>query len=238
MRASIQALVIFDIDGTLAQTNAIDEACYAQAVRDVLGFEGFSTDWGTYKHSTDNGILSELIGTHGRRAATLREMRAVRARFIELIAAESRSPAQMWSAVDGASAMLAQLPAMGWQVAIATGGWGPSARCKLNRVGVSIAGHAFACADDAFARLDIINMAIHRARDRKFLPDIPVIYVGDGRWDIDAARAGGYGFVGIGQGERALRLISAGSQAVLSDYRDLPKFEGALLDARQEFQRP
>lgn len=237
MGASFHSLVVFDVDGTLANTNAVDESCYAQAVTDVLGFTGFSTDWGAYKHSTDNAILSELIYTHGRRAPTLRELRSVRARFVELIESAARSRDHQWSAVEGAAAMLAALPTLGWQVAIATGGWGASAKCKLNRVALAIDGHPFACADDAHARLDIIKTAVHRAHEGKYLPEIAVIYVGDGRWDVDAARAGGYGFVGIGQGERALRLTSAGSKAVLSDYRDLPKFESALTDARQEYQR-
>ncbi len=237
MRGAIHGLVIFDVDGTLANTNAVDESCYAQAVTEVLGFTGFSTDWGAYKHSTDNGIVSELIVTHGRRAPTLRDLRHVRARFVELIAAESIEPTRAWSEVGGAGAMLDSLSSMGWHLAIATGGWGASARCKLARVGVSIAQHAFACADDAFARLDIIKRAIHRARGGKYLPEIPVIYVGDGRWDVDAARLGGYGFVGIGQDERASRLTCAGSKAVLRDYRDLPAFERALMDAREEYQR-
>ncbi len=237
MRAAIHALVVFDVDGTLAHTNELDESCYAQAVTDVLGFTGFSTDWGAYKHSTDNGILSELIYTLGRRAPTLRELRSVRARFVELIENASHSRSHDWRAIDGAGAMLSALPTMGWLIAIATGGWGASAKCKLNRVALEIADHPFASADDAFARLDIINTAVRRAHGGKYSPEIPVIYVGDGRWDVDAARAGGYGFVGIGQGERALRLTSAGSQAVLSDYRDLPKFEAALFDARREHQR-
>lgn len=236
-------LAIFDVDGTLAQTNAVDESCYARAVTEVLGFTGFSTDWGAYTHSTDDGILSELIRTHGKRAPSLREMRAVRARFIELIGEESRAPSQPWKEVDGARAMLEALPAMGWMVAIATGGWGPSADRKLKCVGISIDAHvdAFSCADDAFARTDIIRWAIRRANPENTLASIPVVYVGDGHWDLQAARVGGYGFVGVGHGERALRLSAAGAKEVLRDYRDLTRFESALQDSlhdgRQVFQR-
>ncbi len=240
MRGSPLGLVIFDVDGTLAQTNAIDESCYARAVEEVLGFQGFSTDWGAYEHSTDNGILHELIWTMGRRAPSLREMRAVRARFIELIEEASHAPVDAsthaWSEVDGAREMLDALPAKGWQVAIATGGWGPSARRKLQRVGITLDDHPFACADHAFSRLSIIQRAMHEVCGRNIAPEFPVIYVGDGPWDIDAAHAGGYGFVGIGQGERALRLTSAGAVTVLRDYRDLSAFEAALMGARTNHQ--
>lgn len=42
---------------------------------------------------------------------------------------------------------------------------------------------------------------------------------------------GGYGFVGIGHGERASRLVAAGSQVVMSDYLDRSRFEHALISA-------
>ncbi len=228
-------LVIFDIDGTLTHTNAVDESCYEQAVGEVLGVTGISTDWGAYEHSTDNGILSQIIQTHCGRAPTGRDFRAVRARFIELIGERSRTDPNGWSEVGGAREVVQQLPSMGWQVAIATGGWGPSARCKLERAGIPLAGMPFACADHAFARVDIIRWAVRRANgtDHKS-SNIPVVYVGDGVWDLEAARSGGYGFVGVGHGDRAARLAVAGSSEVLQDYRDRSRFEQALIGACPE----
>ena len=41
-------LVVFDIDGTLLRTSGVDDECYAQALRETLGIEGISTDWGAY----------------------------------------------------------------------------------------------------------------------------------------------------------------------------------------------
>ncbi len=221
-------LVVFDIDGTLTCTNEIDESCYRQAVGEVLGVEGFSTDWGAYRHSTDNGILSEIIESHCGRAPSGRDFRDVRARFIQLISQKSRSDAEGWSAVEGAPEIMLDLPSMGWMVAVATGGWGPSARCKLDRARISLEGVPFACADHAHSRVDIIRWAIRRAVGSAQSDSIPVVYVGDGVWDLEAARVGGYGFVGIGQGERALRLTEAGSTEVLADYRDQSRFEMAV----------
>lgn len=230
-----RGVVVFDIDGTLTQTNAVDEECYAQAVREVLGVSGISTDWGSYRHSTDNGILSEIIQTHCKRAATMRDMRTVRARFIDLIHERSRSDADGWNEVAGAGEIIRLLPSMGWIVAVATGGWGPSALRKLERADISLLGTAFACADHAFVRLDIIRWALRSAVGGEKSSTLPVVYVGDGFWDIDAARSGGYGFVGIGHGERASRLTAAGSQVVLSDYLDRSQFEQALISACSEY---
>lgn len=232
---STARLVIFDIDGTLTRTNEIDEHCYACAVREVLGIDGISTDWGAYRQSTDPGILCEIIETNCRRVPTLRDIRMVRSRFVQLIDEMSHSQREGWEAVEGAASILGELRERGWMVAIATGGWGASARRKLKRAGIEFDSGLIACADDAMERLDIIRRAARRATTvgdaAPVSSSIPTVYVGDGRWDLYAAREGGYGFVGIGHGERAMRLTEAGSPVVLSDFSDRSLFEQALSDA-------
>lgn len=175
-----RGVVIFDIDGTLTRTNGVDEECFALAVRDVLGVTGISTDWSSYRHSTDTGILHEIIQTQCKRAPTGRELRAVRARFIELVHDRSESDTEGWEEIAGAREILSELPSMGWTLAVATGGWGPSALRKLQRVDICVAGLAFACADHAFGRLDIIRWALRSAVGITKSSTIPVVYVGDG----------------------------------------------------------
>lgn len=50
-------LVIFDIDGTLTQTNRVDSGCFVEVVKEVLGVEDFETDWSQYQYVTDRGGL-------------------------------------------------------------------------------------------------------------------------------------------------------------------------------------
>jgi hypothetical protein len=38
-------LAIFDIDGTLSESVGVDEACFVQVFRDVLGIERINTKW-------------------------------------------------------------------------------------------------------------------------------------------------------------------------------------------------
>ena len=38
-------LAIFDIDGTLTESVAVDEVCFVQAFRDVLGIGSINTNW-------------------------------------------------------------------------------------------------------------------------------------------------------------------------------------------------
>ena len=57
-------VVIFDIDGTLTQTNAVDSECFIRSVREILGVEDFETDWSQYQFVTDSGVAQE-ISQHG-----------------------------------------------------------------------------------------------------------------------------------------------------------------------------
>ena len=216
-------LAIFDIDGTLTATNDVDTECYAQAVADVLGVTGISLDWGAYKHSTDSAILAEIVETNSNRVPSLRDIRSVRARFIDLIESRSRQ-GEGFAPLRGAERVIRALSECGWTCAIATGGWGPSARRKLESAGIPVDGVAIASADDAFARTDIIEWAARRACAGARATRMPRVYVGDGRWDVVAARASGCGFVGIGSGERASQLVAAGARVVLEDFQDQAQF--------------
>ena len=43
---------------------------------------------------------------------------------------------------------------------------------------------------------------------------------GDGQRDVKTARDLGYPFVGVGEGERAARLVAAGARHVVADFSD------------------
>ncbi|MDZ4754373.1 MAG: HAD family hydrolase [Phycisphaerae bacterium] len=218
-------LVIFDIDGTLTQTMHIDEACYEDAVRREWGITGISTDWGAYEHSTDNAIASEIFRTHRGRDVTHAELAALRERFAGLIYAGSDSE---FVAVPGAAELLAALPALGWRVAIATGGWTLTAQHKLERAGIPWRGIPAAFACDARPREEIIRIAATRAGVSTLER---VIYIGDGVWDARACRRLGIPFVGVGEGPKAERLRAEGATQVLADYRDRERVVDALRHA-------
>ena len=50
----------FDLDGTLAESEAFDSELYVEAVRSVLGVD-IKADWTGYRHQTDSEILNEII---------------------------------------------------------------------------------------------------------------------------------------------------------------------------------
>jgi phosphoglycolate phosphatase-like HAD superfamily hydrolase len=55
-----------------------------------------------------------------------------------------------------------------------------------------------------------------------------VTYVGDGVWDIKAARNLGWGFIGIASGDGAEQLRRAGAAMVLPNFNPCEKFFDTL----------
>ena len=56
------SLVVFDIDGTLIDSTAMDtDACFFPALRFSLGLAGFGDDWETYDVVTSAGVFAEII---------------------------------------------------------------------------------------------------------------------------------------------------------------------------------
>ena len=48
-----------------------------------------------------------------------------------------------------------------------------------------------------------------------------VTYIGDGLWDLQAARELGWNFIGIGSGDARSRLLAGGASLVVRDFRQL-----------------
>jgi phosphoglycolate phosphatase-like HAD superfamily hydrolase len=73
--------VIFDIDGTLLQSDANDDALYLAAVRDVLGNIKLRPDWSMYTQFTASGILTEILNDNAI-TATINTVLAVQDQFV------------------------------------------------------------------------------------------------------------------------------------------------------------
>src|SRR5262245_9025268 len=75
---------IFDIDGTLLQSDANDDALFLESVRNVLGDVSFRPSWGMYSQSTAAVILAEILNDNTIDATSDR-VAAVRDRLVESI---------------------------------------------------------------------------------------------------------------------------------------------------------
>jgi len=213
-------LAIFDIDGTLTNTNEVDQACFLKAWKDLFRITDVPTDWSKYRYSTDSGIADELFEKYHLK--TSNDIEHFRNYFVECLRKAHREDPSSFIEVKGASNLIDRLRLHpDWKLAIATGAWKKSAEFKLERSEIRFGDIPFGCAEDAFDRKDIILKAwqdaerIHsvKAFDR-------VIYVGDGIWDLKAAAELKIPFVGISAKEhfhfRTLRHQ-------LADYLDQSK---------------
>ncbi|MGH8144128.1 MAG: HAD family hydrolase [Steroidobacteraceae bacterium] len=183
--------IIFDLDGTLIDSDQFDCRLYADAVREVLGNVAIRPRWQDYEHVTDLGILRDICldNAVGFEACVSR----VRESFGALVRdyLDRRGPCE---AMAGALALFDRLGARSeFEVGIATGGWGHTARMKLDAAGFAAAHVPLTSSDDGHERVHIMSKC--RAR---MGADGPTIYVGDGEWDRRASAQLGWGFIGIG----------------------------------------
>jgi phosphoglycolate phosphatase-like HAD superfamily hydrolase len=215
------ATYLFDIDGTLARSNDLDERLFARAIEEVLGIRGISTDWASYHETTDEAITRELIQSHRAGDDENGLVAAARARFIEMVRADLADLQRTITPVPGVPDVLDRLAGReGAAVAMATGGWPESAKLKLESIGVDFGAHHLSTCADHPHRYAIIRHALDALqRDTE-----GAVYFGDGIWDARASKRLGIGFVGIAAepGKRE-RLEAEGVTIILDDFRDLER---------------
>lgn len=184
---------IFDIDGTLLDSYDADADLYAAAVCKVFGLASVSTDWGSYPHVTDGGVLLEILRQHritpepGLLAEAERE-------FVASLAGHVAAHGP-FREIPGAVAYVTRLLARrDCHVAYATGGWRESAQLKLASAGFPVDGICLSTSSEFLDRVSIMRAALAAAP-----ADITrVTYYGDGTWDQQAVRELGWEFVPIG----------------------------------------
>lgn len=183
--------IMFDIDGTLIQSYELDSQCFVASVKSVLGVTP-SADWGSYKHTTDSGILREIISNLSLSVSFESIEEKVKQAFLSNLKAVINK--QPIIPIDGAITFFDELKDMeGFSITIATGGWKESAILKLKSAGFDLNDVVMASADDHYSRAEIMKHALPvsiRPED--------VVYFGDGEWDKKACEELGFQFVLVG----------------------------------------
>jgi len=189
-------LAVFDIDGTLVDSDEFDGQLYAEAVRDVLGVEVNCT-WSRYSNVTDSGILDEILDEHSVIADRLEIHAQVRQKFVGLTQSYVARHVTALREIPGAKSLLDMLRSRhSVAVAVATGGWRETAELKLRGIGLDPDRLPLATASDSSDRCAIIRLAERRALNGQVAKCRT--YFGDGEWDKKAATDLNYAFVAVG----------------------------------------
>ena len=226
-------LAIFDIDGTLTETNTVDEICFVQAFADAHSITEINTDWIQYQYVTDSGIMFQIFHERFGRPPADGELQNYKSCLVNLLETHRSRDSSLFAEILGASRALLRLnQETGWAVALATGCWRVSAELKLKAAGIEAEHLPAAFAEDGLSRETILKTAMSRA-ERSYSQSHfeRIVSVGDALWDVQAAGNLGIPFVGVGRAGRGLRLRQLGATHVLESYSDYQKLIGCLRKA-------
>jgi len=185
--------VIFDIDGTLLESAAVDDALYREAVRQVLGDVQLRPSIHAYDYVTDAGIFAQILEDNAIQAERDAQMK-IKEHFVNALRSHVARNGPFVE-IPGARDLLRSLrESAAHAVAIATGGWRESAEFKLQSAGLDYSDFPLATANDHHERTGIMEIALSRL-GQQFES---ITYYGDGPWDREACAALDWRFIPVG----------------------------------------
>jgi len=185
--------VIFDIDGTLLESAAVDDALYREAVREVLGDVQLRSSLHAYDYVTDAGVFAQILEDNAIQTEKDAQLE-IKEYFVNALRShvERNGP---FVEIPGASDLLQSLrKSAAHAVAIATGGWRESAEFKLQSAGLNYSDFPLATANDHHERTGIMEIALSQL-GTEFES---ITYYGDGPWDREACAALDWRFIPVG----------------------------------------
>jgi pyrophosphatase PpaX len=206
------ATVLFDLDGTLADTIPLIVASYQHAFRTVLAeevAEARARAWigrpllpALLEESPEHGVELDRVYREWNLANTGRLIRRY----------------------DGVPELLEQLAAEGVTIAVATSKRRETARLALVGVGIDHLVDVVAALEDTTAHKPAPDPLLHAADALGVDPGV-CVYVGDATVDVLAARAAGMSAVAVtwGAGERDA-LAATGPDALVDTVPDLAAY--------------
>jgi phosphoglycolate phosphatase-like HAD superfamily hydrolase len=218
-------LVVFDIDGTLTDTSAVDDECFRRSMETVFGIDCAGVDWMAAPDVVDATIASWLYRNHRGVDPSEVELGGLVDCFMaELRLAHGSAPGR-FRPIAGAVGLFQHLRSAGWHVALATGGWERSARFKLDAAGLADPTVPLASSSDAATRTAIMRLALDRSEAQNGVTYDQMVAVGDAPWDVRAASALGWPLVGVGAPSR---FLGVPDECVLADLTDRGALDRAL----------
>ncbi len=218
-----EALLLFDIDGTLVLTGGAGERAMNRAFRDVFGAAD-AFDEIEFAGRTDSSILDEAFARQGM-TATDADVVAFRTRYLACLQEEVPRPMANKRVLPGIAPLLDALtPEPRVFLGLLTGNYADAAEVKLSHFALWQYFRCGAFGDDHHDRNCLVPFALERARSQGLAPHVEgprVIVIGDTPRDVACAHAHGARCVAVATGRydgASLRL--AGADVVFDDLSD------------------
>ena len=201
--------VLFDVDGTLVDTNYLHTLAWARAFEDAGEWAPMNAIHRLIGMGGDQ-LVPRLLGHESPPASEAR-----RRRYRDLIS-EAR-------AFPGASALLERAHQAGLAVVIASSAPGDELQAMLDIIGGAGAVDATTSADDVTAskpQPDVFRAALAAGK----IDPHRCVVVGDSIWDVQAARAAGLACIGVESGGFSAHELR--EEGALYVYRDVSEILG------------
>jgi len=210
-------LIIFDIDGTLTDSKAIDDACFVETFKEVFDIDIGELDWSKFKNVTDTSITTEILKDKFSGEEFDRAFEKLRQEFLKKLSVASLENPSSFQEVPGAKAFF-DLTKSKYHIGIGTGSWSDSGRTKLNAIGIKADDYPFGNCDNSVSREEMVQDSIRQAKVKYKTEEFSeVVYFGDGIWDYKTCNNLNIRFVGIdSRNDNKLRDI--GAKTIFTNY--------------------
>ncbi len=217
-------LIIFDVDGTLLNSNAVDSTAFAETFEKLFGFPIRGIDWHQYPHVTDTSILDEVFKENLDRSPTKKEVELMKEAFVDRLKfLRSESPDKFFQ-IPGVQSLMETLKHRSdFAIGIGTGGWKAPAMVKLKHLNIHEGYTAMAFADGHYSRNAIVQDALDQAHQNGQSYE-KIVYVGDGTWDHATCQAMGIPFIGLRHRGDFDVLSNLGTKHILRNFEDQERF--------------
>lgn len=187
-------LIVFDIDDTLTQSEYQHQLAYINTMKE-FGITEINQNWSEYLHHTDSYILKENYERNFSDSFEFDFINDFETRMTALIL-----DLPQVSEINGAKKIIKQLRSnTDYAICFATGSLLQPAFVKLAQAGIPYEDNLVVGSNGIYEREGIVQKAIQKARDfYKVTSFEHIISVGDGIWDLMAARNLDIHFIGIG----------------------------------------
>jgi len=224
-------LTMFDVDGTLTNSNEIDAQCFVAALKEAYNVEVADIEWSKYKCVSDQGLSTEIFEDMFQRKPEREDLNRIKNSYLNSLKKEIARSKECCPEIPGAvSAMQRLKENPDYAVAIATGCWKESADLKLTTAGFEFNDIPMASSSDSMERVTIMQISLERAITKYRVDKFEkVIYVGDGVWNVIASRELNFHFIGVGSGANKQKLLEVGARNIVTDFCDYEMFMNVLI---------